>query len=119
MKGGADVEWIHYMLGFSSGWFALMAFDHGNKKELGYMFAAILMMCLVTGIMFLWKLSLIGSDIVFSEDEKKHMIVIGKQLGFEVTFDESIKGIHLNGEEVNLEEIFPELKEMNEEKSSD
>lgn len=56
---------------------------------------------------------------MFSEDEKKHMIVIGKQLGFEVTFDESIKGIHLNGEEVNLEEIFPELKEMNEEKSSD
>ncbi|WP_170163375.1 hypothetical protein [Brevibacillus gelatini] len=49
---------------------------------------------------------------MLTDEEKKRMIDIGKQLGFEVTFDENIKGIYLNGEEVNLEEIFPELKEL-------
>jgi hypothetical protein len=44
------VVWVGYLFGFSAGWFALLAFEHGQRGEKGLMIAAILMTAFMTGL---------------------------------------------------------------------
>lgn len=46
---------------------------------------------------------------MLSEEEKKRAIEIGNQLGLEVSFDSDLDGIHVNGEKVEVDEIFPDF----------